>query len=366
MTASARACPLLPALLLLPALVWIACGDAAGTGVAAARPLCGEGTRFVSWAEMGLPADAMPLDLALDRDSVWVVFDPPLLARLPRRAGAETGEGAGVRAEVLVVAPEEGEVWTAVDVDPVDGALWLARGDGDELLRVDPATGALRRLSLAGFGGGGGLVDVRAGRQGLAVSPYCSEHGLWTVARSGEPLGTAFPAGESDPHADLRDPRFGCPRVFLDRLPESEVVAFALSDRRLHRWRGAAGGAGAWAAGEPVALDEEAAGSVSALFHHDGTPVLLGAAATGPGDRPLGTWIHRLDPGSSRGGGAARAMLERCDSRVLVAAEGDGAGLAALTPGGLLLVPAADSAAVAAAETPGSGSTPLAPPDAGR
>src|SRR5437868_6962384 len=77
--------------------------------------VCNEKARYVSFDKLSVPVGASPVDVALTRDSIWVLFPERLV-----QIGRGGGEQVGVR---MQLAPS-GEVWAKLAVDPVDESIW--------------------------------------------------------------------------------------------------------------------------------------------------------------------------------------------------------------------------------------------------
>jgi streptogramin lyase len=141
-------------------------------------------------APVRLPAT--PVDVAAGRGAVWVVArSPSVLLRLDPRTGRLLGR-APLPGEPVAVDAGDGGLWVALrrpdaivpfagasgltrgrplrlpapprEVSARDAALWVALAGGRRLLRVDPATGAIRRS----FRAPNGLDALAAGDSGAA------------------------------------------------------------------------------------------------------------------------------------------------------------------------------------------------------
>lgn len=315
--------------------------------------VCGAGARTLAWSELGVPERARPIDLALGPDAVWVLFEPTFLLRVARAAGA--GD------EPTFTSPaQEGETWSAVDVDPSDGSVWLARRDAYEILRL--FDGGARRVRLDRVTGAGGLVELVAAGEALHTTPFCADHALWTFDRQGGGLraGFAAPEGEGAEVDDTRTVNLAdaCPRVHLARDADGRVTAFDPFDVRLHRFAGD----GWQAIGGPFDLQpprrytdrstlrEERVGPeqaarylpdvVRGLTYLAGRPVMVGGPVLVDleGNRTSieGTVLYRLE------GDVLVPAFERCDGDVLLDLESDAAGHAAVTERALIIGPVAD------------------------
>lgn len=314
--------------------------------------VCGPGARTLAWSELGVPERARPIDLALGPDAVWVLFEPTFLLRVPRAAGS--GD-----APTFTSPAQEGETWSAIDVDPSDGSVWLARRDAYEALQV--VDGGARRVRLERVTGEGGLVELVVAGDALHTTPFCADHALWTFDRQGGGLRAGFAAPEGE-GLEVDDTRFinmgnACPRVHLARDAEGRVTAFDPFDVRLHRLAG-----DGWEAiGGPFDLQppsrytdtstlrQERVGPdqagrylpdvVRGLTFLAGRPVLLGGPVTVDRGRNRssteGTILYRLE------GDLLVPAVERCDREVLLDLESDPTGHAAVTERSLIIGPAA-------------------------
>lgn len=314
--------------------------------------VCGPGARTLAWSELGVPERARPIDLALGPDAVWVLFEPTFLLRVARAAGAD-------EEPTFTSPPREGETWSAVDVDPSDGSVWLARRDAYEALRL--VEGGARRVRLDRVTGEGGLVELVAAGEALHTTPFCADHALWTFDRQGGGLraGFAAPEGEGFDVDNTRMINMGnaCPRVHLARDTDGRITAFDPFGVRLHRFAG-----DEWeAVGGPfdlqpptrytdvTTLREERVGPeqaarylpdvVRGLTFLGGRPVLVGGPVVVDLEGNLtsteGTVLYRLE------GDVLVPAFERCDGELLLDLESDAAGHAAVTERSLILGPAA-------------------------
>jgi hypothetical protein len=326
----------------------------AGPVIPDAAWVCGPGARTLAWSGLGVPERARPIDLALGPDAVWVLFEPTFLLRVPRATGA--GD-----APTFTSPAQEGETWSAVDVDPSDGSVWLARRDAYEALQV--VDGGARRVRLERVTGEGGLVELVVAGDALHTTPFCADHALWTFDRRGGGLRAGFAAPEGE-GLEVDNTRFinmanACPRVHLARDADGRVTAFDPFDVRLHRLAGD----GWQAIGGPFDLQppsrytdtstlrQERMGPdqagrylpdvVRGLTFLAGRPVLLGGPVTVDRGRNRssteGTILYRLE------GDLLVPAVERCDREVLLDLESDPTGHAAVTERSLIIGPTAEA-----------------------
>jgi hypothetical protein len=267
---------------------------------------------------------------------------------------------AGAGDEPTFTSPAlEGETWSAVDIDPSDGSVWLARRDAYEALQL--VEGGARRVRLDRVTGEGGLVELVAAGEALHTTPFCADHALWTFDRQGGGLraGFAAPSGEGLEVDDTRSINMAnaCPRVHLARDAEGRVTAFDPFDVRLHRFADD----GWQAVGGPFDLEpprrytdvstlrEERVGPeqaarylpdvVRGLTYLGGRPVLVGGPVLvdleGNRTSVEGTVLYRLEDD------VLVPAFERCDGDVLLDLESDATGHAAVTERALIIGPAA-------------------------
>jgi hypothetical protein len=140
--------------------------------------LCDETARQIPFGGIGIPRFTKILDVALTPDRAWLLVSPTHLVELWRDP-AETRYRA--------VTGKEDAAWGALDVDPLDGSLWIVSSVRLELIHVVP-DGASRTLKIARLEGQGGFHDILVEESGIWVVPTCAEHALWKVDRKGKVL----------------------------------------------------------------------------------------------------------------------------------------------------------------------------------
>lgn len=166
-------------------------------GPPVSKQICGvEVGRTVDLAELGVPEGSRPLDLALTADTVWLLFEPPLLVGLPRAATEHTPVaipefGAVEEMADLISGPADA-AWSALAVD-WDGSVWGVSRATSDLWRKRPGhRPEAVRLSGAPALRQGGFRDILVGRGSLWVAPVCASSAVWRLAPSGKLLGQSF------------------------------------------------------------------------------------------------------------------------------------------------------------------------------
>ncbi|HEV7507128.1 MAG TPA: hypothetical protein VGS07_19720 [Thermoanaerobaculia bacterium] len=189
--------------------------------------LCNEKARYVSFDKLSVPVGASPVDVALTRDSIWVLFTERLV-----QIGRGGGEHAGVR---MQLAPS-GDAWAKIDVDPVDESVWVASRSRAVLFKVNPDGKSMSIVKLPKIEGKGGFSGLVVARDAIYAQPTCAEAAVWRVDRSGKVLGTAFPAprpADGEPEVlQPGKPRLDCLPMRLDRDAEGRLLAWNLKDRK--------------------------------------------------------------------------------------------------------------------------------------
>jgi hypothetical protein len=209
--------------------------------------------RRVSFADLGVPAGSVPLDLALAKDRVWILFAPALLVGLPRTAeplepAAVAGFG-GVEEVEMIPGPRP-DAWRSVSADPLDGTLWLASPSGlwrrrpgrrPEMVAITegtqaPAETAVKRPARKKSARkratapaapplpvpAGGFRAAVAGRGAVWAAPACADHAVWKLDSQGRRLAADLPvAAEPCAAADLERDWSGDLLAFL---PATDTV----------------------------------------------------------------------------------------------------------------------------------------------
>jgi len=172
--------------------------------------------RRIPFADLGIPAGSRPIDVALGKGTVWVLFEPSLLVGIPRRVEAREAAAVAELGEVEEVAMVPGpapDAWRSLAVD-WDGTLWLASPAG--LWRMRPG----RRAEPVIAAKSSGFKDVAAGRGAVWVAPVCSAAAVWKLDARGKVLATALP-----PPAVAGSPTGKCAAVDLERDWNGDVWA---------------------------------------------------------------------------------------------------------------------------------------------
>ena len=274
------------------------------------RLICGvEGTRRIELAELGLTEGSRPLDLALGKDTVWVLLEPSLLVGVPRRvreskpaAIAEFGEVE----ELLDQIPgPPGSAWSSLAVDSWDGSVWLASAAKPALWRMRPGRRPQPvKLSQTPAVQDGGLADVAVGQGAVWVAPACAGSALWRLDSSGKVRSTA-----------LDQP--GCAAADLERDWSGTLWALRAGRGEVFRLRLD----GTWEPADKLAVPAAPAEQppIRSWFFWGTEPVALAAGDDGA------TVLYR------RTGATVTAFQEDCGGSPLVRATGDRWGWTVLT-----------------------------------
>ncbi len=194
--------------------------------------LCHEGTTAARFAELGVPGGESPQGLVLSGDTAYVLFSPGRLMRLTRKEGK-------LQSQMALSKP--GETWSAMDVDPVDGSLWLV-SQRDLALRNIAPDWKTKTVKLQKVEGDGGFSRVLAAPDALYVTPTNAEKGVWRISRDGKVLGTEFPTAL--PKAESQEPNPAVPMsteellslpIRLERDEAGRIVAWDPRRQTVHR-----------------------------------------------------------------------------------------------------------------------------------
>lgn len=290
---------------------------------------CTPSARTVRFDAMGVPSDELPVSVALDDRYAYVLFTSRLL-RVPLDA-------ATVEPEMTIGRSDD--LWVAMDLDPVDGSVWIAT-DKAVLRRITPGWES-EKLEVKGEGGFDG---IKVGRDAIYASSFCAKDAVWRLDRSGNVLGTAFPIGEIKiPDEPVHPMELRCSKVRLERDPEGGLLAWNYKDRTVFR----ADGQGGWTETDPgffqgisihpstakgvdVGTETEqwyVAGRAHSLFYWRGRPVFLGNHASG-GKRGMATVLILPGKGDA---------LDQCGGKMILSAATREERYAAITQEELIL-----------------------------
>lgn len=335
---------------LLCALPFVSCASApspspspapAQSGSASAlvmKLFCHDAASAIAFSKMGVPDDETPVDVVMSKDSIYVLFQPARLLRLSRNGEQRTVE---------MKLGRVGEIWTAFDIDPTDGAVWVVT-QALLLHRITPNWGQTT-LKLQKVEGEGGFWDLEVAGDALYAAPFCAEHGVWRIDRSGNVLGTAFPVpkpeGAEDEPIDLSQPT-SCQTVQLESDSEGKILAWNRPEEKVY----SLGAGGTWSEGPTWLVSNLPAGGIvqglnvgeqderwfltsssARLFTWKRTPVFVVNPVMR--NRGLGSDTVLLVP---REGSVARSLVDDCHGARIIDAAGDATGYVALTDRGLI------------------------------
>ncbi len=303
--------------------------------------LCGKGAAFLSWEKLGVPKEARPQQVVKIGPRIWILFEPARLVRIDRR---------GEAADIGVRLGGEGENWSSLALDPVDGSLWLAARDRLALWHYE-ATGKLREVPLQKVVGEGGFDALAVSPSGLFVHPTAAEHAVWRVGRDGKVLGTDFPVPPIDPdqvgvfgsgaHGANGDGGLAGGGVRFEHGSDGALLVWFTGRDEVYR----ADAAGSWAPVDPGIFTSGGEDPVrgidvgtqnehwyvngrGGLFYWKGTPVFLGSHSMLERRGKTGTIFHF--PGG-------RELFEACNGWFIFDVAADEAGYAALTDRGVVI-----------------------------
>lgn len=144
--------------------------------------LCDAGVRKIPFGSIGIPPHSSLLDIALTEDKVWLLVNQQQIVEVGRQPEQAT---------FRTISAQEGASWDAMDVDPLDGSLWIVSLTRLELIHLIP-DGRSEVVRIPKLEGEGGFRDVLVDEEGVYVVPTCAEHALWKVDRKGKLLDQAF------------------------------------------------------------------------------------------------------------------------------------------------------------------------------
>ncbi len=151
--------------------------------------LCQETVRKIPFEAIGIPRYSQILDIALTPNRVWLLVSPTHLVELWR-------DPADMK--FRTVNGREDAAWGALDVDPLDGSLWIVSSVRLELIHIVPG-GASRIVKIQRLEGQGGFRDVLVDESGVWVVPTCAENALWKIDRTGKVLQQEFQRTGTEP-----------------------------------------------------------------------------------------------------------------------------------------------------------------------
>ena len=273
-----------------------------------------------------MPADSRPIDVAISRDKISILFDPPRIVTVSRSDFRSV--------DVLVGDP--GNPWRAIDRDPVDGSLWIASDDRVALLHIG-AGGEREIVPGPRVEGQGGFRQIRLTRDAIYAMPGASDDAVWRLSRTGKLLGRAFPRAAESEVAAVRDA--GSRDFWLSRNFAGEAVVYESRTGQLRRalddgnWIAVKEQFPAHASSPDRSLRGEGVGTPSEtwfftdqvrgfFFLPDG-PTLLGSLS--PGVRRTGTALFALR------GEKLVTDTETCTTGPLLAVAADAEGFAAVS-----------------------------------
>ena len=135
--------------------------------------ICHGGASAAQFEDLGVPQGERPIAVALGPQHAYVLFGERLL-RVSRLDGK-------IKAEMTL--GKEGESWTAMDVDPADGSVWLA-SDKFVMRKIAP-NWASRAVKLQRVEGDGGFDQLLVAEDALYASPICADDAVWRIDREG-------------------------------------------------------------------------------------------------------------------------------------------------------------------------------------
>lgn len=195
--------------------------------------VCDETARKIPFPAMGIPLYTSLLDIALTPDRVWLLVDQHHIVEVGRNPD---------RPMFRTITGKEDATWDALDVDPVDGSLWIVSLLRLELIHLNP-DGKSTIVRIPRLEGEGGFRDVLVDEEAVYVVPTCAEHALWKVARDGKLLGQSFRREGEEPLTlrteftpeEGQGSVVGCLPVSLARDLSGRITVFDGSSRTFYR-----------------------------------------------------------------------------------------------------------------------------------
>jgi hypothetical protein len=193
--------------------------------------LCHQGARAVRFDKVGVPSGERPVDVALNRGSIWVLFNSGRVLQLSRG-----GERMDVQMHFL---SGQGEIG-AIAVDPLDDSVWVVSQASLDLYHFTP-DGQMSTVKLKRkVEGSSGFVGLIVARDSIYAQPTCAEIAVWRLDRSGKLLGTAFkvPAKTGDePQVLQADGPVGtaCFSMLLERDLQGHILAWDREEKAAYQ-----------------------------------------------------------------------------------------------------------------------------------
>jgi hypothetical protein len=307
--------------------------------------LCHEGARAVRFDKVGVPVGEQPIDIALTRGSIWVLFNSGRVVQLSR--GDE-------RLEVQMhFLPGQGEIG-ALAVDPLDDSVWVVSQASLDLYRFTP-DGQMSTVKLKRkVEGSGGFASLIVARDSIYAQPTCAENPVWRLDRSGKLLGTAFKAPaktDNEPEAFQANSlaETACYSMLLERDLQGRILAWDRTEKTAFQvddegnWTPSESplfaqlkeqGSGLNLKGVDVGKQSEQwyfRGASGSLFFWKGQPVFLGSYTIKEKSRGSDTVLYL--PAKS----GSREVIMPCNGFTVRSVATDAAGYAALTERFLVL-----------------------------
>lgn len=307
--------------------------------------LCHEGARVIHFDKTGVPSGERSIDVALNRGSIWVLFNSGRVLQLSRG-----GERLDVQMHFL---PSQGEVGM-IAVDPLDDSVWVVSQASLDLYRFSPegqmSVVKLKR-KVVGAGGFSGLILTH---EAIYAQPTCADSAVWRLDRSGKLLGTAFTApaktaGDSQVRQFHQPGETACYSVRLERDAQGHILAWDRAKKATYQvddagnWTPSdsplfvqlkAQGSGLNLKGVDVGEQSEQwyfTGAGGSLFYWKGQPVFLGSFTIKEKSRGNDTVLNL--PGEN----GSREVIMTCNGFPVRRVATDATGYAALTERFLVL-----------------------------
>ncbi len=166
------------------------------------RLVCDVPVRKVLLADLGLPEGSVPRDVALTRNTVWILFETVLVG-MPRQEIKPGGGEFDTLDETEMFYGVKGVPWETVSVSPRDGSIWIASSSANRLWHKPPI-GRVRPVPVA-QAKEGGFRDLVARWDGVYVVPTaCAGASVWRLDLSGKVLANGLPSRDGAcPAVDL-------------------------------------------------------------------------------------------------------------------------------------------------------------------